>query len=378
MNAVIIALFLIVLSFMGKRISETSNQLPQCNTLPIQSTRHHGPTTPANTDAIRSCRNHKYHLSYQHNGDLKVLIVVNYHYPSYNNTVFFDEEYFPLFCQKFKYDYDVLFVGPSRNEEHEILGNGVYTRGRQSYHSVRVAWDYLGVSTIDSYLGMVFMNDDSYVDPTNLNDITPSVSYHETPFTYRGNHWGPWDRHFPESNGTIKEDAIRAFEEINGDRSVNSLCGEWRWTENGHGWSDFFYVTRDQIPVFLQLESILFKYKVYLEIAVYNVMMCLSNHSIRNCNHVGCLLNYYEYTHIHPVKYSSMKNRLLSLSLMKRNISRYDRWLFQNGHYVVEQGFCVCCKLSLCGSECITRRSLKTRRAQSSVYSSKHYRTRLI
>lgn len=99
MNAAIIALFLIVLSFMGKRISETSNQLPQCNTLPIQSTRHHGPTTPANTDAIRSCRNHKYHLSYLHNGDLKVLIVVNYHYPSYNNTVFFDEEYFPLFCQ---------------------------------------------------------------------------------------------------------------------------------------------------------------------------------------------------------------------------------------------------------------------------------------
>lgn len=289
-----------------------------------------------NTTLLRSCRSHRYYTNYQWRFGPAILIIVNYHRTHYNNTVFFDNDYFPLFCEVYKYDYDVLYVGPSNNDTFRILGNEQYTNGRLSYHSVRVAWDYLGFNSIDNYYGMLFMNDDSYVDALNLNEMNVFVSYHEPPFPQQ-DHWGAWERRFAEANGTMKENAIPAFDAINTDTFLRDICGEWRWSENGHGWSDFFYIPAKQIPIFLRMESILFSYNVYLEVAVHNALICLSKHSIRNCNHWYCVVSYYEYTHIHPVKYHLEENRYFAISLLTRNISRYDRWHFNNGKLVIVQ-----------------------------------------
>ena len=295
-------------------------------------------TRPRNTSYIRSCRSKRYSIRYQPQSGLTLLIVVNFHNVFYSNIQFFDEEYFPEFCSIYKNNFDVLFVGIQKNDTYRVVSNGLRPGGWFSYHSVRVAWEYIGFDYCDRYIGVLFMNDDSYVDPLNLNDMNTSYSYYETTRNHRENGVWQWWRNKKYEGHSFEEAFNNTIQIINSNPVLRNECGKWMWTSTSHGWSDFFYVSREQIPLFFDYESIMFENKVFLEIAVYNIMKCITKHAINSCNHIGCVLSDYEYLHIHPFKYSRTINRITALQYMTRNFSRYDRVLFVNRHIVTRNG----------------------------------------
>ena len=286
---------------------------------------------PQMTSSIRSCRSHTYSINYRPNSGNTLLIVVNYHNALYANIQFFDEEYFPTFCSLYKNDFDVLYIGIQKNDAYRVISNHLKPGGWFSYHSARVARDYLGFDCIDAYVGMLFMNDDSFIDPINLNDMNTSYSYYETARILAENGIWLWWRNKTYEGLSFEEAFNHAIQVINADPELRNVCGEWKWTNTSHGWSDFFYVSRAQIPLFFMYESIMFQYKVFLEIAVYNIMKCITKHAINSCNHIGCVLSDYEYLHIHPFKYSRSNYRKAALQYMTRNYSRYERVL-TNGY----------------------------------------------
>ena len=243
-----------------------------------------------------------------------------------------------MFCSIYKNDFDVLFVGIQKNDTYRVISNGLRPGGWFSYHSARVAWDYVGFDSIDRYIGMLFMNDDSFIDPLNLNDMNTSFSYYETSRSQRDDENWLWWRN-KRYEGQSFEDAFNnTIQMINSNPVLRNKCGKWKLTHLAHGWSDFFYVSREQIPLFFMYESLMFENKVFLEIAVYNIMKCITKHAINSCNHIGCVLSDYEYLHIHPFKYSRTINRIAALQYMTRNFSRYDRVLFVNRHVVTRNG----------------------------------------
>ena len=285
---------------------------------------------------IRSCRSNRYSTTFQAYSGGTLLIIVNFHDLYFSNIEYYDEEYFPTFCSLYRNDFDVLYVGTQRNNTYRVVDNGLSPGGGWfSYHSAKVAWDYIGLDCIDQYIGMLFMNDDSYIDPVNLNDMNPSYSYYETTKHQKEkNYWCWWtDKKY---NGVSFEEAFnKTISVINTDSQLSSVCGEWIMTPTAHGWSDFFYITNKQILLFLHFESVMFKYRNFLEIAVYNILKCFTNHAINSCNHIGCFLSDYEYLHIHPFKYSRSENRIAANRLMTRNYSRYDRVVFSGGRVVM-------------------------------------------
>ena len=286
---------------------------------------------PNNTAMIRSCRNHHHHLDNKPISSETLLIVVNYHYAYYQSISFFDNEYFPEFCRLYSYDFDVLFIGVKEDKQNRVINNGLLPKGYMSQRSVHTAWEYVGEEYSLRYSGLLFMNDDSYVDPINLNEMNLSYSYYEgnVPLQ-RGNNWLCWDWHYGNVSA-FRYNVKGAIEEINASPELKSVCGEWKWDAMQHGKSDFFYITRDQLVLFLQFEDIFFKHYNFLEVAVYSTMKCLTTHSIRNCNHMPCRVSDYEFTHIHPLKYSKEANRRFAMTVMRRGFNRYEHYSFYVG-----------------------------------------------
>lgn len=92
---------------------------------------------------VRHCRNKTIVRSIDNRQSLSsvILIIVNYHYSSFNNTPFFDNEYFPIVCSLFESDFDYLFIGPKEDSINRVLSNDLPERGYFSYMSLNRALD---------------------------------------------------------------------------------------------------------------------------------------------------------------------------------------------------------------------------------------------
>lgn len=285
-------------------------------------------------DMIRSCRNHHFSDNCLNVRNNTILIILNFHEVYYYNIPWMIDHYYPLFCALYSHDFDLLIVGIEENKELKVINNDLPSRGWYSYHSVNSSVEYVGWERMNKYEGFMFMNDDSFVDPLNVNRYQLDVAFHEPQYPYPDNHyWGHWYR-TDRYKDWIVNHTLKAFEEINSTPLV-SQCGEWKWYHNDHGWSDFFYVPHSLFSFFLATERVLFRNHVYLESAIYHLMNCITNVTVSNCNHVRCRIDGYDYDHIHPLKYSKESNRLIALSIMERKLNSGEKYYYNKNSVTV-------------------------------------------
>lgn len=87
-----------------------------------------------------------------------------------------------------------LFIGVEEDKKNRVINNGLLPKGYMSQRSVHTAWEYVGEEYSLRYSGLLFMNDDSYVDPINLNEMNLSYSYYEgNAPVQKGDDWVCWD-----------------------------------------------------------------------------------------------------------------------------------------------------------------------------------------
>lgn len=247
-----------------------------------------------------------------------VLFVVNFHFILYSGAPFIEHEYFPEFAKHYKYDFDVIMIGPSANNENNIVVNRLPEKGYYSYHSLVVAYSLLSPTKGFHYKGYFLMNDDSCVDPTLLNTYDHSSNL--------GEHKNEWTRSRPwmwnvmkNQDGVLFPDALfNAMKQFESDEEVTKRCPFYQ-NRTFVGWSDFFYVCERDMPFFLKLEEAMYKHLSFLELAVPNILACLNTTEVIDCNH-GNMPQIENCVHVHPVKYSWNRNKKLCMRRLRREV----------------------------------------------------------
>ena len=257
---------------------------------------------------------------YQKNSRNVMLFVVNFHFVFYQNVPFMQDVYFPEFAGHYKYDFDVLFIGP--NATDIVLSNHLKKGGVYAYHSLALAYDYLTIRHRFKYQGYFFMNDDSCVDPYFLNQYDHGRAMSESQ-----NPWSPienWMWNFMNNDLGVRYPVAlqQSMEDASHDEYAKSHCPYYS-NQAYKGWSDFFYVPAQQMPFFSRMEKSFFQHRSFLELTVPNIMACLNSQRIVNCNH-GYMPRIKTCVHIHPVKFSKEENRMLCMDRI-RNVTRSIR-----------------------------------------------------
>ena len=269
---------------------------------------------------LRSYRNHKRVPASQKNikdyFTRKVyLFVVNFHFIFYDNISFMDESYFPTFASIFKYDFDVIYIGPQSNSQYRVLSNNLPIRGYYSYHTLRVALELLPRQYGFNYAGFFLMNDDSCIHPGFLNNynLTSSMGEHKNRWTSK-DVW-MWNTMKNMRHMLFAKAYIKALWEI---QKIPYLQNQYHISDETffRGYSDFFYISQKDIPSFCELESILFYYGVFLENAVPSILKSVNGTEIINCNH-GYMPHILTCVHLHPVKFSSQVGKDICMNRMK-------------------------------------------------------------
>ena len=269
---------------------------------------------------IHHCRNKTIVRSIDYRQSLfsVILIIVNHHYSSFYNTSFFDDQYFPTFCSQFDSDFDYVFIGPKEDSVNQVLSNELPERGYYSYMSLNRVLDRFPRKDGYYYKGYFLINDDSCIDPHQLNTMNLSNSYTEGRISHPLSEW-VWTRRKNE-RGIMFCDALSNA--TNKMRLKYPDYGECLELKNQMiGWSDAFYVhSRDVNSVSMMFEE-MYSELVFLEMAVPVVMNCLNAKVIPSCNH-GCNKKRTSY-HLHPVKYSSNENQIRCINRMLRMDSEW-------------------------------------------------------
>ena len=256
------------------------------------------------------------------------LFVVNFHFDFYSNIPFLESEFFPTFAEYFDSDFDVVMIGPDFNRNYTVISADIPRGGYYSYHSVTVALNCFPRQAGFDYAGVMLMNDDSCIHPVFLNKHNIS----NTSIFESSSHWGPnigwmWNNMRNQHSVLFKDAFVNAMKELNTIPAIQQLC-ELNETKLYKGWSDFFYVTKKDIPNFLLMEQVFFKHRVFLENAVPTTMMCLKAEKIINCNH-GSMPKIKQCLHVHPMKFSKTINREMCMNRIRSiNLSAKPKTLY--------------------------------------------------
>ena len=264
---------------------------------------------------IRHCRNKTIVRSIGIRQSLSsvILIIVNHHYSSFNNTPFFDNEYFPIFCSLFESDFDYLFIGPKEDSFNRVLSNDLPERGYYSYMSLNRALDRFPRSEGYDYKGYFLINDDSCIDPHRLNALNFSISFTEGRIRHQLSQW-VWTTR-KNARGVMFYDAMRnATHKIVRKHPEYDECLALK--NQVIGWSDAFYVNSRDLNSILVLFEEMYSELVFLEMVVPVVFNCINAKVIPSCNH-NCNKNITSY-HYHPVKFSIHENRIRCIDRMKK------------------------------------------------------------
>ena len=256
------------------------------------------------------------------------LFIVNYHHLNYTSAFFIRNVIYNLFALYYPYDFDLLLVGPTTDEQLKVLGNGLPKFGAYSYHSMTIAYDVFSPDCGYNYAGYFLANDDSCLQPIYLGKENHDQAMAEDWRYWTNKTYWKWN-HVRNMNKVVYQQAFfEAIDEINDSPTTNTFC----WYNKSllrRGWGDFYYVPKTKVESYLKLEEIMFKHKVFLEVAVPSMMQCLDANIIRNCNH-GRMTNRENCVHLHPVKYSRIEeksiciNRITNLTLQERPKTWYS------------------------------------------------------
>ena len=78
------------------------------------------------------------------------------------------------------------------------------------------------------------------------------------------------------------------------------------------GYSDAFYLTASDVKLYNKMIIVMYRQKVFLEMASPTVMWCLTHNTFNNCNH-GKMPNRKSCVHMHPVKYRQGNNKKFAM-----------------------------------------------------------------
>ena len=254
------------------------------------------------------------------------LFVINFHYPNYNSIQFIRDIVYVQFAKTYKYDFDILFVGPKGNKDLKVLNNHLPPRGYYSYHSLYVALKKFKPELGYHYSGYFLVNDDSCLQPELLNRENHEKAMSEPIIIWRnGSNW-LWNGKKNLKNKLFSDAYYMAVKEITQLRTYNSLCHSDSQLLP-RGFSDFLYLPKSNISAFISLESIMFKHYVFLENAVPYIMSCLKAIQIKDCNH-GKMIDREICPHLHPVKFSKTRDRLICMHRITNETlsERPDTW----------------------------------------------------
>ena len=286
-------------------------------------TSHPLGSTPSSSPPLRSVHNHTsawepyiFHYTAGIPTPTLFLFVVNFHEPRYAPVRFLSTQYFPLFRRHFLFDFDVVFLGPWESRGDHVLSHRLPIHGHFSYRSLAVAYEQLCVREACRYASFVLMNDDSYLDPVFLLQypLEKSLTEPSRMLNPRGN-W-MWLRKRNARNQTYAQ----AF-----DDALQELVAQPRWDKcefgkpenRRRGFADFFMIRRDNMSNFCELSAVMYRHRVFLEMAAPTINYCFTRTFVDNCNH-GPMKNRRTCVHMHPVKYRQPGNEQLAINRMLR------------------------------------------------------------
>lgn len=243
-----------------------------------------------------------------------MLFVVNYHYRKYAASLFFERDFFPRFSRHYKYDFDVLYVGPSTEDQFRIYNNHLPEKGYYSYHSLSIAYHYLCQEHHICYSGYFLMNDDSCLDPIQLNSYNHHQSMSEERKRWSPTHPWKWNTEFNEDGKLFADTIQQAVQHLKQLSHRVSKCPFVR-DEIFYGWADFFFVYAGDMSLFLRLEQEMYDQRVFLELAIPTILSCFHSTTIADCNH-GQNNSNASCVHSHPHKYYSQHAQTSCLSMV--------------------------------------------------------------
>lgn len=240
--------------------------------------------------------------------DRKFLVIVNLHWNIFSGIDFWRKIYIPYFKKYFKYKTEFVFYSPSEVKNLSIKSNHLKPNGYYSQHTISIAYE----ENKKNYIGYIFMNDDSFVNPILFNKYNLKYPLVETTGISGMKSKWQWIK-MKNKNGIRNIDAINDF--------LKEICVENKYRKNKickykdkyityHGWSDFMYIPRKFIKEFVYLENKSFKYKVFLEMMMNTIIQAFPYNLIKNkCfyRNDNKMLN--TCVHVHPVKYSKVHIR---------------------------------------------------------------------
>ena len=216
---------------------------------------------------------------------------------------------------RYKYDFDVLYVGPVADDEFRIYPNHLPEGGYYSYHSLTIAYNYLVRTNGLAYSGYFLMNDDSCLNPRILNSYD-----HNKNMVEGASPWSPsldwkWNKMYNEE-GKLFADSIQIassrLEHLYMKDGNDSLSNKRVY----YGWSDFYFVRSTDMDFYLRAEEIMFEQRVFLETAVPTLLSYTDVLVVSDCNH-GMLNSNTPCVHSHPHKYYREDARKFCLSMVK-------------------------------------------------------------
>ena len=243
-----------------------------------------------------------------------MLIVVNFHYQKYSASPFLEKKFFPRFARRYKYDFDVLCVGPVIDDIFRIYPNHLPEGGYYSYHSLTVAYNYLVNTNGLKYSGYFLMNDDSCLSPDVLNGYDHNKNMMESVSPWSPSLNWHWNRMFNEEGIPFADTIQSAISQLERQQVRNGNCSLSK-KRIYYGWSDFYYVRSADMEFYLKAESIMFDKRVFLETAVPTLLSCSDVLVVSDCNH-GMSNSKTPYAHSHPHKYYREEARKTCLAMV--------------------------------------------------------------
>lgn len=240
------------------------------------------------------------------------LFVVNFHFHAYEKIDFILNKYFVEFRKRYIMDFDVVILGPGGDRQRGVISNGLPELGFYSYHTLTITYEQLCMKEKCFYKGFFLINDDSYIDPRFLSSYNLSQSWTEP--TVIVNHKDPWHwshRNLHGKTYTVSyENAVKELLQTKDGKQCR-LNNRHNWRR---GYSDAFYIVKEDMPKWHRMMLVMKKHYVFLELAIPTVNWCLTKNEFIDCNH-GKMLDRYTCVHMHPVKYR--QPNMMEFSLLR-------------------------------------------------------------
>lgn len=245
------------------------------------------------------------------------LFVVNHHWDKFSGLNFFRAVYFPRFSRLFKYSFDVVYLAPHCFPEQRVCAHGLRVGGEYSYYTLSIGYQLFHGIQPYQYAGFFLLNDDGFLDPLYLNEYDLSKSHHEPTRKFNPKAVWSWSMMKNEHGTPYLKALVHAVNETISIPALENRCHLSDDQNIRRSLQDYFYVVREDIPLFLTLSSIFYKHRVFLEQAAPTINWCISKNVINTCNH-HFWPNVTTCVHLHPVKLGHLSQQFLVMNHINR------------------------------------------------------------